>query len=197
MFTGIIADIGIVAALEKGADQDLKLAIKTSFDTSEIEIGDSIACSGVCLTVVQKGEEVLCFEASAETLSCTTLGQWEIGEPVNLEQALRVGQRLDGHMVLGHVDAVTEILSVKPDDESHIVEFALPKEQKHLIAEKGSVTLNGTSLTVNAVKAESFFVNIIPHTWKVTNFHQLEVGEQVNLEYDVIARYVARMAECR
>lgn len=197
MFTGIITDIGEVTELKKNGDT--RIAIKTSYDTSTIEFGASIACSGVCLTVVDKGENWFSVDVSAETLSCTTLRNWKVGSPVNLERALKVGEELGGHLVTGHVDCVGDVISIEPDGDSKKITFCLPSNLKSYIAEKGSVTINGASLTVNDVTDQSdhtlFCINIIPHTQEKTTFSRLSSGDAVNIEIDILARYVARMRE--
>lgn len=197
MFTGIITDIGEVTEFKKNGDT--RIAIKTSYDTSTIDFGASIACSGVCLTVVDKGDTWFSVDVSAETLSCTTLGDWSLGSPVNLERALKVGDELGGHLVTGHVDCVGKVVSVEPEGDSQKFTLSLPTNLKAYIAEKGSVTINGASLTVNEVTDQSdrtlFSINIIPHTQEKTTFSTLSSGDAVNIEIDILARYVARMRE--
>ena len=197
MFTGIITDIGEVTSLEENGDT--RIAIRTAFDTSTIEFGASIACSGVCLTVVDKGDDWFSVDVSAETLSCTGLGDWRTGTKVNLERALKVGEELGGHLVTGHVDCVGEVVSIEPDGDSKRFVFSLPSDLKTYVAEKGSITINGASLTVNDVTDEQdrtiFHVNIIPHTQEKTTFSDLQVGDSINVEIDILARYVARMRE--
>ncbi len=198
MFTGIITDVGSVRSItQKG---DTRIVLTTAFDTETIDIGASIACSGVCLTVVDKGGDWFAVDASGETLSCTNLGTWNEGSKVNLERALRIGEELGGHIVTGHVDGIGEVLSVTPQGESIIIRFYVPQNLAKYIAEKGSVTINGVSLTVNEVidddqKRTIFAINIIPHTQEKTTFSGTKVGDKVNLEIDVLARYVARMNE--
>ncbi|MEH6474057.1 MAG: riboflavin synthase [Sneathiella sp.] len=193
MFTGIITDVGTIASLDKNGDTKIK--ITTSFDTTNIDIGASIACSGVCLTVTDKGNDWFAAEASDETLSCTNLGGWKTGSPVNLERALKIGDELGGHVVTGHVDVVTKLTALEPVGDSVKLTFALPSDYAGFVAAKGSVTLDGVSLTVNAVGDDFFTVNIISHTSANTSFKHLEVGQEINLEIDVLARYVARMNE--
>lgn len=198
MFTGIITDVGSIKSLIYQGGTHIKL--NTAFDTDTIDIGASIACSGVCLTVVDKGSDWFAVDASAETLSCTNLGSWAEGTRVNLERALKVGEELGGHIVTGHVDGIGEVLSITPSGESIILQFSVPDNLKKYIAEKGSVTINGVSLTVNEVidhtqKQTVFEINIIPHTQEKTTFSDAKVGDKVNLEIDVLARYVARMNE--
>jgi riboflavin synthase len=191
MFTGIITDLGQVRRLRRGELLDLTIA--TSFDTSAIPIGASIACSGACLTVVAVEPGAFSAQASAETLACTTLGAWEKGTPVNLEKSLRVGDELGGHLVLGHVDGLARIVERRPEAESVRFVFEAPEELALFIAPKGSVALDGVSLTVNEVSGNRFSVNIIPHTLSCTNFAEAHPGQQMNLEIDLIARYVARL----
>lgn len=193
MFTGIITDKGRVAKLERRGD--LRARMQTSYDTSGIEIGASIACDGVCLTVIATGGDWFDVEISAETLSKSTLGGWTEGREVNLERALRVGDELGGHIVSGHVDGVAEILSVRPEGDSTRFEFRAPDALARFIAPKGSVVLDGTSLTVNEVDGATFGVNIIPHTKAVTTWGRAAAGDRVNLEIDTMARYVARLQE--
>ena len=197
MFTGIITDIGDVKSLTK--DGDTRIAINASFDTSTIEFGASIACSGVCLTVVDKGEDWFSVDVSGETLSCTVLENWQVGTAINLERALKVGEELGGHLVTGHVDGVGDVISVEDEGDSKKFTFTVPDALKAYIAEKGSVTVNGASLTVNDVTdgagQTQFCVNIIPHTQEKTTFGTLKAGDHVNLEIDILARYVARMRE--
>jgi riboflavin synthase len=194
MFTGIVSDVGQVRHIEKRGDTHVVIA--THYDVSDIEIGASISCSGACMTVVDKGNEKdrwFAFTASGETLSKTTLGDWKVGDAVNLERAMRVGDELGGHIVTGHVDGVAEVKSVLPEGESLRVIFEAPVLVARFIAPKGSVALDGISLTVNDVDGARFGVNIIPHTSKVTTFGRLKPGAKVNLEVDLMARYVARL----
>jgi riboflavin synthase len=191
MFTGIITDLGRVRRLHRGDLLDLTIA--TTFDTSAIPLGASIACSGACLTVVAVEPGAFSVQASAETLTCTTLGAWEEGTPVNLERPLRVGDELGGHLVLGHVDGRARIVERQAEAESVRFLFEAPEELAPFIAPKGSVALDGVSLTVNEASGNRFGVNIIPHTLACTNFGQAHPGQPVNLEIDLIARYVARL----
>lgn len=196
MFTGIITDVGQVKDLSQSGDT--RITLNTAFDTDTIDIGASIACSGVCLTVVDKGADWFAVEASAETLSCTNLGDWIKGTRVNLERAMKLGDELGGHIVTGHVDGVGKILSITPEGDSIRMTFEAPKVLAKYIAEKGSVTINGVSLTVNEVTdgdQTCFGINIIPHTQENTTFSDARVGDRVNLEIDILARYVARMNE--
>jgi riboflavin synthase len=191
MFTGIITDLGRVRRITRGAIIDL--AIETSFDVATIARGASIACSGVCLSVVAVEEGAFCAQASVETLARTTIGRWQEDTRVNLERALRLGDELGGHLVSGHVDGIAAIVERRPEAESVRFAFAAPAELMPFIAPKGSVALDGVSLTVNEVSAGRFGVNIIPHTLACTNFGAAEVGQRMNLEIDMIARYVARL----
>lgn len=193
MFTGIITDVGEIVALEQRGD--LKARIKTAYDTTGIELGASIASDGVCLTVIALGDDWYDVEISAETVSKTNLGDWTEGRPVNLERALKVGDELGGHIVSGHVDGVAEIVAMKDEGDSTRFTFKAPESLAKFIAPKGSVALNGTSLTVNEVDGCDFGVNIIPHTKEVTTWGHAKVGDKINLEIDTLARYVARLAE--
>ena len=191
MFTGIVSDVGRVRRVRRGELLDLTIA--TALDTATISLGASVACSGACLTVVAVEPGAFAVQASVESLTCTTLGEWEEGTPVNLEKSLRLGDELGGHLVLGHVDGVARIVERRPDAESVRFAFEAPEELAPFIASKGSVALDGVSLTVNEVAQIRFGVNIIPHTLACTNFGSLRVGQRVNLEIDLIARYVARL----
>jgi riboflavin synthase len=191
MFTGIITDLGRVRRIGRGDLVDLTIA--TAFDTSAIALGASIACSGVCLTVVAVARGEFSVQASAETLVRTTIGEWEEGTPVNLERSLRVGDELGGHLVAGHVDGLARIVECRPDAESVRFVFDAPDELARFIAPKGSVALDGVSLTVNEVSGRRFGVNIIPHTLACTNLGAAIPGQRMNLEIDLIARYVARL----
>jgi len=191
VFTGIVSDVGRVRRVRRGELLDLTIA--TALDTATISLGASVACSGACLTVVAVEPGAFAVQASVETLTSTTLGEWEEGMPVNLEKSLRLGDELGGHLVLGHVDGVARIVERRPDAESVRFAFEAPEELAPFIASKGSVALDGVSLTVNEVAQTRFGVNIIPHTLACTNFGSLRVGHRVNLEIDLIARYVARL----
>lgn len=193
MFTGIITDIGTVQGLTQRGD--LRARIGTAYDTAGIDIGASIACDGVCLTVVALGEDWFDVDVSAETLSKTNLGQWADGRRVNLERALKVGDELGGHIVSGHVDGLAEIVAIADEGDSTRVTLSAPKDLARFIAPKGSVALNGTSLTVNEVEGCDFGINFIPHTKQMTTWGDAAVGDPVNLEIDTLARYVARLAE--
>jgi riboflavin synthase len=197
MFTGIVTAIGTVRALTPiGAGNDMRLVIATPWpDAAAIPIGASIACAGCCLTVIQTGPDHFSVEASAETLAHTTLGSWRPGTRLNLERALRIGDELGGHIVSGHVDGRAEILSITPEHGSHRWRLRAPAAFARFIAPKGSITLDGVSLTVNEVHGEIFGVNLIPHTESVTTFADRRPGEAVNLEIDTLARYVARLVQ--
>ncbi|MBE0452453.1 MAG: riboflavin synthase [Roseovarius sp.] len=193
MFTGIITDIGRIASVARRGDMHARIA--TGYDTGRIEIGASIACDGVCLTVVALGAGWFDVDISAETLSKTNLGDWAEGRRVNLERALRVGDELGGHIVSGHVDGLAEVIARRDEGESRRLTFRAPAALARFIAPKGSVALNGTSLTVNEVSGDTFGVNLIPHTQTVTTWGAVAVGDRINLEIDTLARYVARLAE--
>jgi riboflavin synthase len=192
MFTGIITDVGRVRRLRRVAG-GLDLTIATAFDPADIALGASIACSGVCLTVVALEPDGFATQASAETLACSTLGDWTQGTPVNLERALKVGDELGGHIVSGHVDGVAQLADRRPDGESMRFTIAAPADLMPYIASKGSVAVDGVSLTVNEVLADSFGVNLIPYTLAHTGFGEARPGQRFNLEIDPIARYVARL----
>ncbi|MDW3222438.1 MAG: riboflavin synthase [Paracoccaceae bacterium] len=195
MFTGIITDIGTITSLVQ--EGDLRVRIKTSYDTKGIDMGASIASDGVCLTVVDLGADWYEVQVSAETVEKTNIGRsnWSQGKRVNLERALRVGDELGGHIVSGHVDGVAEVVSVLDEGDSTRVTLRAPEALARFIAPKGSVALNGTSLTVNDVSGTDFGINFIPHTKTVTTWGDVAVGDLVNLEIDTLARYVARLAE--
>jgi riboflavin synthase len=195
MFTGIITDLGRVARLEPAGD--LTLVIETAYPTASIAIGASIACSGCCLTVTDHAPGRFSASVSAETLSKTTLGDWRVGTPVNLERPLRAGDELGGHIVAGHVDGVALILERRPDGASVRFLVEAPQRLAFLVASKGSVALDGVSLTVNEVSGNRFGVNLIPHSLAVTSFGTAIVGQRVNLEIDLLARYVQRLMEGR
>lgn len=195
MFTGIITDIGTVRAVQQNGD--LRARIGCGYDMSGVDIGASIACDGVCLTVVAKGCDWFDVDISAETLSRTNIGAtgWQVGRRLNLERALRVGDELGGHIVSGHVDGVARLTEMNDEGDSLRLTFEAPGKLARFIAPKGSVALNGTSLTVNEVQGNRFGVNLIPHTRQVTTWGDASVGDLVNLEIDTLARYVARLAE--
>lgn len=195
MFTGLIQDVGNVRGVEKAGDTRIEIA--TEFNLSEVAIGASIACSGICLTVTEKQSSWFAVEVSAETLSKTTLGDWQKGHHVNLERSLTLGDELGGHLVFGHVDGVAEIVSRLPDGDSTRFQIFPPRDLAKFIAPKGCITIDGVSLTVNEVedfKNKTIFgINIIPHTLEHTGFGQTMPGDRVNLEVDMLARYVARL----
>lgn len=195
MFTGIITDVGTVVGLEQAGD--LRARIQTRFDTTTIDIGASIASDGVCLTVVALGDDWYDVQISAETLDKTNIGHngWHVGKRLNLERALKVGDELGGHIVSGHVDGVAQVIAMTDEGDSTRVTLRAPDDLARFIASKGSVALNGTSLTVNEVAGSEFGVNFIPHTKDVTTWGDVAVGDQINLEIDTLARYVARLAE--
>jgi riboflavin synthase len=195
MFTGIVTDLGRILSIGQGPDP--RIRIRTRYDVAGIEIGASISCSGCCLTVVDKQADWFAVQASAETFSRTTLGRWRMDSPVNLERALKVGEELGGHIVTGHVDGVGECVGTRPDGLSMRIEFKVPAALAGYIAEKGSVAVDGVSLTVNEVTGDRFGVNIIPHTQKVTTLGGISAGDPVNIEVDLIARYVARLSDTR
>ena len=195
MFTGIVTDIGTIIELEKRGD--LRARVTTNYDMSTVAIGASIACDGICLTVIKTGSNWFDVEISAESVEKTHLkfGTWVIGASVNLERALRVGDELGGHIVSGHVDGVVEIVDMKDEGDSTRFVFLAPSDLQKFIAPKGSVALNGTSLTVNEVHSSKFGVNVIPHTKEVTTWGSSKIGDYLNLEIDTLARYVARLKE--
>ena len=195
MFTGIITDLGRVRRLRR--DVGLQLTIATAFATEEIALGASIACSGPCLTVVAVEPGAFSVEASAETLACSTLGDWIEGDPVNLERALRLGDELGGHLVSGHVDGVARLVERRPEGDSVRFTIEAPAELMRYIAPKGSVALDGISLTINEVEDSRFGVNLIPYTLAHTNLGDAAPGQRMNLEIDPIARYVARLLGTR
>lgn len=191
MFTGIIADRGTIRALRPGADTIVEIA--TALDLSDLALGASIACSGVCLSAIEKGAGWFAAQVSAETRARSTAGEWRVGTRLNLERSLRLGDELGGHIVLGHVDAMAELVARRPDGESLRLTLEVPRGCELPVASKGSVTLDGVSLTVNEVEGRRFGVNIIPITRAKTTLGEVQPGDKVNLEIDVIARYVARL----
>ncbi|WGV16497.1 riboflavin synthase [Fuscovulum ytuae] len=196
MFTGIVTDIGEVLEVERRGD--LRARIGTGYDVGGIDIGASIACDGVCLTVIALGtapQNWFDVEISAESLSKTNLGNWGPGSRINLERALKVGDELGGHIVSGHVDGLAEVVGLRPEGDSLRVTFRAPHALAGFIAPKGSVALNGTSLTVNEVEGTDFGINFIPHTQKATTWGGVKLGDRINLEVDTMARYVARLRE--
>ena len=199
MFTGIVTDVGeVVSAEQRG---DLRLRIRTGYDLSTIELGASIACSGVCLTVVDKGDDWFAVDVSAETVSRTAKDMWREGATLNLERPLRMGDELGGHIVTGHVDAVGEVIGVCAEGDSSRIGIRVDRALAPAIARKGSISLDGVSLTVNDVRdaddGTHFSVNIIPHTARETTLGDLAQGQQLNVEIDVIARYIDRMLTAR
>jgi len=199
VFTGIITDVGRLRDLEVRAGRDTRLEIETAYPSSSIELGASIACNGCCLTVVEKGSQDtrhwFAVEVSAETLSRTTLGDWTPGWDINLERSLKIGDELGGHLVFGHVDGIGEIVAINDVEGSRRFRIAMPRALARFVAEKGSIAVNGISLTVNGVDTSAFEVNIIPHTQQVTGLRSARAGDRVNLEIDMLARYVARLKE--
>ena len=196
MFTGLVSDVGQVRHVEKLGDTHLVIA--THYDVTAMDVGASVACAGICMTVVDKGtakDRWFAVTASGETLSKTTMGGWKAGSYVNLERPLRVGDEFGGHIVTGHIDGIAQVVSVMPEGESVRMVFKAPAALARFIASKGSVALDGVSLTVNEAKGARFGVNIIPHTAKVTTFGRLKPGGKVNLEIDLLARYVARLVK--
>ncbi|WP_340645235.1 riboflavin synthase [Phenylobacterium sp.] len=194
MFTGIVTDVGRVRAV-RDTNRDRRFEIETKFDLATVDIGASISHAGCCLTVVEKAEGWFAVEVSGETLSLTTLSDWQEGRPVNLERAARIGDELGGHIVSGHVDGIGEVISIESEGGSHRVQVRVPRPLHRFIAPKGSITIEGVSLTVNEVEDDVFGVNLIPHTWDVTTLGMLNVGSRVNLEIDMLARYLARWRE--
>ena len=195
MFTGIISDIGSIRSIEHRGD--LRAVVATAYDTSHVDLGASIACSGVCLTVVDKGPGWFTVDISGETVSRTAQGQWSEGRKLNLERAMKLGDELGGHIVTGHVDGVAEVVRVEPSGDSKAIAFRVTRDLAPYLAAKGSVTVDGVSLTVNTVsdgpEGTDFTVNLIPHTQAVTTLGAIEIGQAVNIEIDVLARYLSRM----
>ena len=200
MFTGIVTDVGTVRSAEQRGD--LRLQIETGYDLNTVDLGASIACSGVCLTVVDKGDDWFAVDVSAETVSRTAADRWRDGAKLNLERSLRLGDELGGHIVTGHVDAVAQVVGLCPEGDSTRVGISVPRALAPMIAPKGSITLDGVSLTVNDVRdaedaSTHFAVNIIPHTAQNTTLGDLTAGRQLNVEVDVLARYIDRMLATR
>jgi riboflavin synthase len=191
MFTGIISAIGRIDDIQKPGDWRLK--ITTPWECARIDLGASIACSGVCLTVVERDADWFAVEVSAESLSRSTIGTWQVGTQINLERALRLGDELGGHIVSGHVDGLAIIDKITRSGDSHELEIGVPESLSKFIAEKGSVSLDGISLTVNAIEGSRFGINIINHTWGHTTLGHATIGQQLNLEIDMLARYVSRL----
>ena len=195
MFTGIVTDIGTITSVDN--ENETRFKIATSYDIMSIGVGVSICCSGVCLTVVEKGLDWFAVEVSKETLLKTTLREWQVGSCINLERSLKMGDEMGGHIVLGHVDGVSQLTDAKLVGESVRMSFEVPEGLKSFIAQKGSVTVDGVSLTVNKVKDSHFTINVIPHTLQMTTMSKLRAGDAVNLEIDVLARYVSRLLETK
>jgi riboflavin synthase len=200
MFTGIITDVGTIESVE--ARGDTRLVVRTAYDTATVDLGASIACSGVCLTVVDKGPGWFAVDVSGETISRTARDQWTQGRRLNLERAMKLGEELGGHIVTGHVDGVAEVVGICPDGDSKRIGFRVSSELAPFIAPKGSITIDGVSLTVNEVQDQAdgtthFAINLIPHTQAVTTLGSLEQGQAVNIEIDVLARYLQRMESYR
>jgi len=200
MFTGIITDKGRITAVE--ARGDLRVTIATAYDMAGVDLGASIACSGVCLTVVDKGEGWFAVDVSGETRSRTPPGMWSEGRPLNLERALKVGDELGGHIVTGHVDGLGDVVAVEPVGDSLRIGISVPAALAPYVAAKGSVAIDGVSLTVNEVEplpggAATFAVNIIPHTARETGFGEVRPGDRINIEIDILARYLGRMLDAR
>lgn len=191
MFTGIIRDVGDLVAIDSRADPIL--TIKTGLSLEDMPIGASIACDGVCLTAIAVQASQFQVQVSAETLAKTTLADWRAGRRINLERSLRAGDEMGGHLVSGHVDGTAAISERRAEGDSWRFRFSIAAELRRYIASKGSVALNGVSLTVNEVDADGFGVNIIPHTLQATNFAALQLGMKVNLEVDMLARYLDRL----
>lgn len=195
MFTGIITDVGRI--VEIAEEDGRRFVIETRLPLAEIPLGGSIATSGICFTAIDKGKDWFAAEASGATLSVTSAGTWQVGDRVNLERSLRIGDEMGGHIVFGHVDAIGEILALERVAESHRLEVRIPEALAPLVAVKGSIALDGISLTINEAGRDRFVVNVIPHTWKQTNLCDRSPGDPVNVEVDMLARYVARQLAFR
>ena len=193
MFTGIITAIGSLTSLDHKTDGGARVKIKTPWDCEKIDLGASIACNGVCLTVVDRDQDHFSVDVSEESLAVTSLKNWDQGSAINLERALAMGDELGGHIVSGHVDGLAEIMSIRQDGDSYRVSLKAPDYLAPMIAPKGSVALDGISLTVNEVDGNTFGIMVIPHTWTHTSLGQNQVGDKINLEVDMLARYVARI----
>ena len=194
MFTGIVTDMGRVRKVEP-TDRDRRYEIETAWDTATLDLGASVSHAGCCLTVVETGPGWFAVEVSGETLSKTTLGDWKAGDRVNLERAAKLGDEMGGHVVSGHVDGLGRVVAVTPEGGSHRLVIAAPAPLHRYIAAKGSITIDGVSLTVNTVEGRAFGLNIIPHTWSETTLGALKAGDSVNIEIDMLARYLARWQE--
>ena len=193
MFTGIVTHIGSVRQIIKGGDTRLEITVP--FETGDLDIGASVACSGACMTVIEKGADWFAISVSGESLAKTTLGRWHRGTAVNLERALTAGDEMGGHIVSGHVDGVGALLSMAREGDSTRMTFEAPGSLRQFIASKGSITIDGISLTVNDVGPATFDINVIPHTQVITTLGERQVGDAVNLEIDMLARYVARLQD--
>ncbi len=193
MFTGIVTHIGFVRQIIKGGDTRLEITVP--FETGDLDIGASVACSGACMTVIEKGADWFAVSVSGESLAKTTLGRWHRGTAVNLERALKAGDEIGGHIVSGHVDDVGALVSMAREGDSTRMTFEAPESLRQFIASKGSITIDGISLTVNDVGSTTFDINVIPHTQVVTTLGERQVGDAVNLEIDMLARYVARLQD--
>ena len=198
MFTGIITDVGEILSINLDSG---KIKISSKFDHNDIDIGASICCSGICLTVVEKDKHknhsYFCFEVSQETISCSSVKFWKKNTKINLEKSLRFGDEVGGHLVTGHVDCLGEIVSINKSKNSNVFKIKYPKEYKKYVASKGSICLDGISLTINEVFDDFFSVNIIPHTEENTSWSKISKGDSINIEFDVLARYVASQLEDR
>ena len=198
MFTGIITDVGEILSINLDSG---KIKISSKFDHNDIDIGASISCSGICLTVVEKDKHknhsYFCFEVSQETISCSSVKFWKKNTKINLEKSLRFGDEVGGHLVTGHVDCLGEIVSINKSKNNNIFKIKYPKEYKKYVASKGSICLDGISLTINEVFDDFFSVNIIPHTEENTSWSKISKGDSINVEFDVLARYVASQLEDR
>ena len=193
MFTGIVTHIGSVRQIIKGGDTRLEITVP--FETGDLDIGASVACSGACMTVIEKGADWFAVSVSGESLAKTTLGRWHRGTAVNLERALKAGDEMGGHIVSGHVDGVGALVTMAREGDSTQMTFEAPESLRQFIASKGSITIDGISLTVNDVGSTTFDINVIPHTQAVTTLGERQVGDAVNLEIDMLARYVARLQD--
>ena len=194
MFTGLIQDIGTVRSIDTDGGWRIVIGVD-AMDLAREAIGASIACSGCCLTVVDKGDDWFAVDVSHESLGLTIIGDWSEGTRINLEPSLRLGDEMGGHIVSGHVDGLAELVGLEEDHDSWRLKIKVPTELSGFIASKGSVALDGISLTVNEVEGDVFGVNIIPHTWQYTTLSNRKIGDKLNLEIDMLARYVARMLE--
>ncbi len=196
MFTGLVQDIGVIKSIDKSSG-DWRIEVDVSLNVTSVQIGASVACSGCCLTVVDKSNSSLFFDVSEESLSKTIIGSWSVTTRINIEPSLKLGDEMGGHIVSGHVDCVSKIIAIEPEGDSHRIKIAIPEGFEQYFASKGSVTIDGVSLTVNEVEGDCFGVNIIPHTWEHTTLGDRQAGDQINIEIDMLARYVARMLALR